>query len=468
MFLHRSPLTEPLTFLARIFLLAMPTALFLLLLVLSKTISAPLAVFYFFIVVVFNIILIIPLSKDLEKIKNYANDILAGKDSKNLKLFEKDSQKIVEAINSVHYFWLHKNKKLEAKAISDTAILDSLPDPVIIIDNTKTIIGANQAARQTWPDKLNETSVEMVVLDRNFADCLNAVISKQQSSQNLLFYADKTKKTKFYAHIKALPSTLENQNYAVIAFYDMSKTVKLEKMQSDFVANASHELRTPLAILSGFIETLQTTAKNDKKSRDMFLSVMKDQTDYMSLLIDNLLSLSNIEMKQGQKPTDVVDVQKIAENTKKNMMLKAKSKNVKLVLKKEKNLPTIVADEQQIKQLVQNLLDNAIKYTYENTTVTVEVKTVDQIPITPNLDIKQGPAVAISFNNHGDKIKPNEARRLTERFYRLQAHKNLKIKGSGLGLSIAKQIIIRHKGNLTVASNVVAGTTFCIYLPIEQ
>ena len=254
---------------------------------------------------------------------------------------------------------------------------------------------------------------------------------------------------------------------AVISLYNLTKALKIEKMQSDFVANASHELRTPLAIISGFIETLLTSAKDDPDAREKFLKVMKDQAEYMSSLIENLLSLSKIELSQDQRPNQQVNVPEVMNEVKEALTLKAQERhiNIRAVTEFAPEEGNIIADRQQVKQIVQNLTDNAIKYGLSNTDITIRAKLVDAIPASKSFNVAKGPAVAIAINNKGPKISPENLARLTERFYRMQEHKDLNIKGTGLGLSIAKQIVIRHRGNLTVSSSGYSGTTFTIYLP---
>lgn len=243
--------------------------------------------------------------------------------------------------------------------------------------------------------------------------------------------------------------------------------MKIEKMQSDFVANASHELRTPLAIISGFIETLQTSAKDDAEARDKFLKIMQEQAEYMSSLIENLLSLSKIEMSQDMPPEDKVDVAKIIGEVSEALSLKAKAREIAIHSFIEPDLPEITADARQVKQVVQNLADNAVKYGVAKSDMLIKARLVDNIPPSKSFQVAKGKAVAISVNNKGPKISPENLARLTERFYRMQEHKDLNIKGTGLGLAIAKHIILRHKGNLTVTSTAYNGTTFTIYLPLE-
>ena len=239
-------------------------------------------------------------------------------------------------------------------------------------------------------------------------------------------------------------------------------------MQSDFVANASHELRTPLSVISGFIETLQTTAHDDEDARDAFLNIMKEQTEYMSNLIEDLLSLSRLEMGQSKELKDKVDLHEVIDDVTQALKLKAFQHSINIGVTEVNRIPKIIGDNQQIHQVLQNLLDNAIKYAPENSDVKITLKTVPEIPAKAGQNVASGRAVSIAFNNKGPKINKEDLARLTEKFYRMQIHKDMKIKGTGLGLAIAKQVVLHHRGNLTVSSTAYNGTTFTVYLPVKQ
>ena len=239
-------------------------------------------------------------------------------------------------------------------------------------------------------------------------------------------------------------------------------------MQSDFVANASHELRTPLSVISGFIETLQTSAKDDEDARDAFLSIMKEQAEYMSSLIENLLSLSRIEMARDKELKEKVDLREVIDDVINAMKIKAFNRSLNIKQVESGKIQKIVGDRQEIHQILQNLLDNAIKYAQEKSEITVEIKPVEAIPCSAGQNVAEGKAISIAINNKGIKIAKEDLKRLTEKFYRMQIHKDMKIRGTGLGLAIAKQIIMHHRGNLTVSSTSYNGTTFTVYLPVKQ
>ena len=387
--------------------------------------------------------------------------------SEKMNLSEEETREIVDAVNAMHRFWAQKADNLEAQSISDTAVLDTLPDPIMMIDRSGNILGANLSSRNLFGENITDKNVENLFESNNFIEAVNRVLKKESEAENLIFYIQKPVDQKLYAHIKQLPWQSKGRAVAVISLYNLTKALKIEKMQSDFVANASHELRTPLAIISGFIETLLTSAKDDPDAREKFLKVMKDQAEYMSSLIENLLSLSKIELSQDQRPNQQVNVPEVMDEVKEALALKAQERNINIrtAVEFEPEEGNIIADRQQVKQIVQNLTDNAIKYGLSNTDITIRAKLVDAIPASKSFNVAEGPAVAIAINNKGPKISPENLARLTERFYRMQEHKDLNIKGTGLGLSIAKQIVIRHRGNLTVSSSGYSGTTFTIYLP---
>ena len=457
-------------FVDRIIFLSLPSALVFIMLAALHLMSPLLAIASYAVIIVFNTILLFPITFELQQLKRYISSLAQGEsvDDQNIKLSEKETKEIVEAVNAMHRFWAQKADNLEAQSISDTAVLDTLPDPIMMIDRSGNILGANLSSRTLFGDRITDLNVEYLFDSNNFIDAVSKVLKKESEAENLIFYVKEPVNQKLYAHIKQLPWQSKGRAVAVISLYDLTKAMKIEKMQSDFVANASHELRTPLAIISGFIETLLTTAKGDEAAQEHFLKIMQDQAAYMSSLIENLLSLSKIELTQDQRPDEKTDIAKIIEDVQQALSLRAAEREITLRTTIEPDLAPITADSHQIKQVIQNLTDNAIKYGLSKSVITIKAHLVDSIPGSKSVNVAEGKAVAIAINNKGPKISPENMARLTERFYRMQEHKDLIIRGTGLGLSIAKQIIIRHHGNITVTSTSYNGTTFTVYLPCEQ
>lgn len=457
-------------FAKQVLFLTFPTATIFIVLAAFQLVDPVLAVISLAAVVLFNIVILFPWMFELQQIRRYVSSMSKGEnfDEMAMSLSEDDAKAIVEAVNAMHRFWAQKTDQLEAQTISDTAVLDSLPDPIMVIDRAGNILGANLSARSEFGKNITNKNIDKLFKSNNFINSVARVLNKESKSENLIFYTDNADSQKLYAHIKQLPWLSKGKAVAVISIYDMTKSMKIEKMQSDFVANASHELRTPLSIISGFIETLQTSAKSDPEAQEKFLKIMAEQAEYMSSLIENLLSLSKIELNQDQRPEGRVEITDVAEEVMQALSMKAAEREMKIRLVRDEKLPPVIGDRAQIKQVVQNLTDNAIKYGISGTDVTIRLKNADQIPVSKSFKVAGGAAVAISVNNKGPKIERDKLARLTERFYRCQEHKDLNIKGTGLGLAIAKHIILRHRGNLTVNSNGYNGTTFTIYLPIEE
>ena len=454
-------------FAERVLFLSFPTALVFMVLAGFNMVDPILAIISLASVVIFNIAILFPLTFELQQIKKYIHKLSKGELSSDelINLSEDETKSLITAINSMHRFWAKKTDVLEAQTISDTAVLDSLPDPILVIDKVGNILGANLSARTSFGEKITENNVDEVFKSHSFINAVSKVLKKESVSENLVFYVEKPVDQKLYAHIKQLPWISKGKAVAVIAIYDLTKSLKIEKMQSDFVANASHELRTPLSVISGFVETLRTSAKDDPAASENFLKIIATQAEYMSGLIENLLSLSRIELNQDNPPTDKVDLLKAANDVIDFMYMKAKENDMQIVLAAPKDVNIVKGDENQIKQIMQNLIGNAIKYGLRGTKITLKLENSENIPPSKTMEIENCPSVRIAINNKGPKIDADKLARLTERFYRLQQHKDQNIKGTGLGLSIVKHIVMRHKGNLTVTSSTGKGTTFNVYIP---
>lgn len=456
-------------FSTRVILLSLPSAILFLLLTFYKILSPLTALMCYIIIIIFNMFSLFPLSYEMQSLRKYIYS-LANEQAQNpdLKLSQQGAKEIAEAINSIYRFWTSKTETLEAKTMSDAAVLDTLPDPILMLDGEGNITGSNLAARTLLGADIVSRNINTVFKTNIFITSVEKVLKGASESERLVFHATGQLNKRIYAHITKLPWFSKGRTVAVISLYDISKAMSLEKMQSDFVANASHELRTPLSVISGFIETLQTSAKDDADARDAFLNIMKEQAEYMANLIENLLSLSKLEMAQDKELKDKVNVSEVVDDVTEALKIKAFHRSVNMKVSELNRIPRVIGDNQEIHQILQNLLDNAIKYAQENSEVSIELKTVPEIPTRPGQNVATGKAVSISINNKGPKINKEDLSRLTEKFYRMQIHKDMKIRGTGLGLAIAKQIILHHHGNLTVTSTAYNGTTFTVYLPIKQ
>ncbi|MBX9911567.1 MAG: two-component sensor histidine kinase [Beijerinckiaceae bacterium] len=255
----------------------------------------------------------------------------------------------------------------------------------------------------------------------------------------------------FRIHIAALPGA-DWRRPVLLTFEDLSEQRSTERMRVDFVANASHELRTPLASLLGFVETLQGPARNDAGARDRFLTIMREQGLRMARLVDDLLSLSRIELRAHLAPDTPVDLAGISREIVDSLALMARERKVTLKLATPPAPVRVPGDRDELLRLMENLVENAIKYGREGGEV--------------DIDVQDGPAEAsVSVHDDGPGIAPEHLPRLTERFYRVDTAASREAGGTGLGLAIVKHIVLRHRGRLTIESAPGEGATFRAVLP---
>jgi two-component system phosphate regulon sensor histidine kinase PhoR len=261
----------------------------------------------------------------------------------------------------------------------------------------------------------------------------------------------------------------------------------MELMRVDFLANASHELKTPLASLSGFIETLKGHARDDPKARDKFLDIMAAQADRMSRLVADLLSLSRIELNEHIPPAGRVDLARATADVVDAVSVLSADRKVALRLSDREIKAPVHGDRDEILQVVQNLVDNAIKYSPTGGTVEIDIRPdialdeaaapwsggnrgegATRLPlVTPDREAGQRFA-AVTVRDHGPGLAREHLPRLTERFYRVEGQKSGERQGTGLGLAIVKHIVNRHRGGLTVESAPGRGATFTAYFPIAR
>ena len=238
--------------------------------------------------------------------------------------------------------------------------------------------------------------------------------------------------------------------------------IRAEEARADFVANASHELRTPLAALSGFIDTLRGHARDDEGAREQFLSIMSQEAGRMRRLIDDLMSLTRIELNEHVPPSGLVDIAEVARNAAAALQSLAMVDNVTVTVADGADIPRVRGERDELIQLFQNLFHNAIKYGREGGHVWVN------FALAPGeAPGRRGGAamIAVSIKDDGEGIPREAIPRLTERFYRVDVKRSRERGGTGLGLAIVKHIANRHGGRLAVESKPGEGSTFTVFLP---
>jgi two-component system phosphate regulon sensor histidine kinase PhoR len=247
----------------------------------------------------------------------------------------------------------------------------------------------------------------------------------------------------------------DNTGLFALIFRDQSEARRIDRMRADFIANASHELRTPLASIAGFVETLRGPAKNDAAARENFLQIMQNQTARMARLIDDLLSLSRLEMKPYLRPGNRVDVRETLVSVIDTLNPLAKELGVVIVKELPSGPVEVPGNRDELFQVFENLLENACKYGQSGGKVVVSI----------DPDAGAESEVTASFRDFGPGIAEEHIPRITERFYRVDVETSRAQKGTGLGLSIVKHILTRHNARLSIKSEVGSGALFTVHLP---
>jgi two-component system phosphate regulon sensor histidine kinase PhoR len=265
----------------------------------------------------------------------------------------------------------------------------------------------------------------------------------------------------FRARIVRLPRPTADGTAVVMALHDITEIKLTEQTRADFVANASHELRTPLAVLLGCVKTIRGAGRNDPEAQGRFLAMMETQAERMTRLVDDLLSLSRIELREHETPRGRVDMASVASHVADALQFPAEARGMRITVEADADVPPVTGEETELTQLVQNLVDNAIKYSRANTPILVRVAAAaEELPVKV-----AGPAVSVAVIDQGEGIPEEHIPRLTERFYRVDTGRSRELGGTGLGLAIVKHVLNRHRGALHVESEIGRGSTFTVYLP---
>ena len=368
-----------------------------------------------------------------------------------------------------------------AKLRPSVAILpyiQSLPFPALLIGDDNRLKTVNAAARKTL--SMTDRDQALVTSAIRQPDLLDAVERVAQSSAaERVEFSLRDESETWMAHLQAGPDT----GTVLIIFEDLTAVRRAELARADFLANASHELRTPLTAVSGFIETMLGPAKDDKASWDGFLEIMQQQTGRMERLVADLLSLSRIEFDEHRSPSTRIDAAELVSRAGQSLQPIAAKAKVTLELGIPDQPHDIVADADEIMQVIQNLATNAIKYAASGGTVTIELGDTPSMANAANVCARQldgaeramllaprasaeVPAMYLRVVNDGEGIPPQHLPRLGERFYRTDESRGGKIEGTGLGLAIVKHIMARHRGGLAVESIEGTGTAFGIWMPL--
>lgn len=337
-------------------------------------------------------------------------------------------------------------------------IFERLPDPFLILDSNGRVIFANKAMHAVVGMDPHKKHVSAVLRTPVVLQAVEQVVATGSgASVEFSFHVPVTRH--FQAHVMR---TEQSPHIIALLLHDLTAMKRAEEARADFVANASHELRTPLAAVSGFIDTLKGHARDDENAREKFLDIMAVEAGRMRRLIDDLLSLTRIELNEHVPPANEVDLAGVVRDAAAALMPLAEADDVKIEIQVESEPPRVIGERDELIQLFQNLIANAIKYGRDGGHVWVTLATAPA-----SLQGRGGAAemVSAAVRDDGEGIPREAIPRLTERFYRVDVKRSRERGGTGLGLAIVKHIVNRHQGRLLIESQPGEGSTFTVLLP---
>ena len=336
------------------------------------------------------------------------------------------------------------------------AILDALEVPAYLLNGDSLVVHANKAALALFGPVAEGAHLSSRIRSPGILDMVREAIAGGRPHG--IEHSERIPSERWYkvhvAPLAGLPDALENGGFYLLTFQDVTEARRMDRMRSDFVANASHELRTPLASLTGFIETLQGPARDDPAARDRFLAIMLDQAERMGRLIEDLMSLSRLELRAHVAPAERVDLRPLVGHVCDTLRPLAEELGVTIRFSPPAEPATVAGERDELIQVFQNLVENACKYGRSGRYVDVAITRAGAGSETP------AGMIDVSVRDHGPGIAPEHVPRLTERFYRVSVETSRMQKGTGLGLAIVKHILTRHRARLLVRSELGKGSVF--------
>jgi two-component system phosphate regulon sensor histidine kinase PhoR len=340
-------------------------------------------------------------------------------------------------------------------------IVDAMPEPAVALDGAARIVHANRLAEEQVGSVRRGGHIASMSRDPGLLAAVEEALATR-AVQSVELHGRVPVERRLLASVAPIEEAAGSAGPGreapslLITFRDLSEQDRLARMRADFVANASHELRTPLAYLKGSVETLLGPAKDDAAARTTFLKTMGEQAERMSRLVDDLLSLSRVEMREYLPPAGEADLAAVILDAAETLEQTARQAGVTLTLSGVDAAAPVRGDHDELAQVFQNLIQNAIKYGREGGYVEVRLRQEPAARL---------PRYRVEVIDDGPGIAPQHLPRLTERFYRVSVAASREKGGTGLGLAIVKHILNRHRGELLIASELGQGSTFSVILP---
>lgn len=369
------------------------------------------------------------------------------------------TENIIAALQRLERVWGQDRAQIRDSLRAAQVLFDALPDPLVTLDAQARIVYANAAARSLLTGRhgvgdLNGRDLSAVIRQPGILQAVEDVLTEHATRTVEFTFTDRVDQA-FEARVEPIQAETSGDDdaRALILMRDVTALRRGEQMRADFVANVSHELRTPLTSLVGFIETLRGPARGDVEAQDRFLDLMETQSTRMTRIVNDLLSLSRIEMNEHTPPRDEVQLRQVIATVVDLLGPQAEAQDVTIEHDLDALRNPVIGHPDELSVMFQNLIENAIKYGGSGSKVHVRAS------------VTAGMAV-ISVIDEGEGISREHIPRLTERFYRVDTARSRELGGTGLGLAIVKHIANRHRGELTIQSEPGIGSTFTVTLPV--
>jgi two-component system phosphate regulon sensor histidine kinase PhoR len=366
------------------------------------------------------------------------------------------SQRIGLALESIFARQEELGRQIAGRESGTQTILRAMQDGLLVVDKSLRVALVNEAFRKLFG--LAEISVGTPLLDvvrDATADRLIAeTLRTGKATQSELILADLKTNSERDVEVSAVPVTDEADltTGAVVLFHDITQLKQADKVRRDFVANVSHELRTPLSIVRGYIETLLDNPKTPDRELSRILRVMERHSKRLGLLVDDLLTLAQLESRNTTLQFSDVQLAELFASVVRDWGKQLAKKRLKVAVDLSPEAQTIRADETRLHEVLYNLLDNAVKYSREDGEIRLQAAQHDH-------------EIVFSVTDNGIGISKDDLPRIFERFYRADKARSRELGGTGLGLAIVKHIAQLHGGRVEAESELGHGTTVRVVLP---
>ncbi|MGL4607185.1 MAG: ATP-binding protein [Eubacteriaceae bacterium] len=393
--------------------------------------------------------------KPLDEATTFARKIASGKYSQRLTMIRDDKiGEMVESLNQMASQLEASFENMNKRNSELTSILASMNLGVIAIDEDNKIIHMNDSAK-----KMIKISLDEKVIGKNLIEIyqspfiLDIMMKIKEDIPEKRNFESRIDSNHFFKiYINDINDNKKKRNGFIVILEDITILKNLEKIRRDFVANVSHELKTPITSIKGFVETIQENNIKDEATLNRFYCIIADESDRLSRLTEDILVLSQLENKSGLEPNiEKLEIRKEIFQIFDILKLHSEEKGINLVLTNKKEI-YIQFNRDEFRQMILNLIDNAIKYSETNKIVTVSIEEEDQ-------------NMVIYVKDEGYGIPEKDVSRIFERFYRVEKSRSKENGGTGLGLAIVKHIVQNFNGSIEVNSKIGEGTTFKIVLP---